>query len=200
MDPARKLASWEDLAGLPEGVRAEVIAGALVSPPAPLPRHSLAQGALRRFVGGPYHDDDGYGGPGGRWILPEVDVRLSAHDIVRPDLAGWRRERLHRPWDVRPIDVTPDWIAEVVSPSNAALDRVRKRDLYARHGVAYYWIVDPGQRTLEALRLDPSTRAWIEIGAYDDASIAAIAPFDGIELEVKRLFPPIADEEAPNLG
>jgi Uma2 family endonuclease len=197
MDPARKLATWEDVLVLPEDVRAEVIAGALVMPPSPLPRHARAQGALRRFIGGPYDDDDGRGGPGGWWILPEVDVRLSLHDVVRPDLAGWRRERLIRPWDVRPIDVTPDWITEIVSPSNAAQDRVRKRALYARHGVTYYWIVDPGQRTLEALRLDDATGAWIEIGAYDDASVARIAPFEAIELEVQRLFPPSADEATP---
>jgi Uma2 family endonuclease len=196
MDPARKLATWDDLVALPGDVPAEVIAGALVVPPAPLPRHARAQRALGRFVGGPYDDDDGRGGPGGWWILLEVDVRFSPHDVVRPDLAGWRRERLVRPWDLRPIDVVPDWIGEVVSPSNAAQDRVGKRELYARHGVPFYWIVDPGQRTLEALRLDVATRAWVEIGAYDDASIARIPPFDALELEVQRLFPPIADEAA----
>ncbi|MBV9946700.1 MAG: Uma2 family endonuclease [Myxococcales bacterium] len=98
------------------------------------------------------------------------------------------------PWDTRPIDVVPDWIAEVVSPSNAAQDRVDKRHLYARHGVAFYWIVDPTSRTLEALRLDPGAGGWIEVGAYGEASIARIAPFDAIELEVGRLFPPKATE------
>jgi Uma2 family endonuclease len=194
MEPARKLATWADLLALPEDVRAEVIAGAVVTPPSPLPRHARAQRALGRFVGGPYDDDDGRGGPGGWWILLEVDVRLSPNDIVRPDLAGWRRERLARPWDLRPIDVVPDWVCEVVSPSNAAQDRVRKRELYARHGVPFYWLVDPGERTLEALRLDAATRAWVEVGAYDDGSIARIAPFEAIELEVQRLFPPLGDE------
>ncbi len=194
MEPARKLATWEDLLALPEDVHAEVISGAVVVPRAPLPRHARAQRAIGRFVGGPYDDDDGRGGPGGWWILLEVDVRLSQHDIVRPDLAGWRRERLTKPWDLRPIDVVPDWLCEVVSPSNAAQDRVRKRELYARHRVPFYWLVDPGQRTLEALRLDGASGAWIEVGAYDDASIARTAPFDAIELEVARLFPPRSDE------
>ena len=81
--PARKLATFDDLAGLPETVVAEVLSGALVTPPSPLPRHARAQRALGRFVGGPYDDDDGRGGPGGWWILLEVDVRLSPHDIVR---------------------------------------------------------------------------------------------------------------------
>jgi Uma2 family endonuclease len=194
VDPARTLATYDDLLALPEGERAEVIGGILTSPPAPLPRHARAQRALSRFIGGPYDDDDGRGGPGGYWILLEVDVRLSVHNVVRPDIAGWRRARLPRPWDERPIDVVPDWIAEVISPSNAAQDRVRKRELYARSGVPFYWIIDPGQRTLEALRLDAPTGAWIEIGAYDDLSIAGIPPFDAVLLEVGRLFPPAEDE------
>lgn len=192
MHAARTLATYEALLSLPEGERAEIVDGLLVTPPAPLPRHSLAQGATRRFVGGPFDDDDGRGGPGGWWILLEVDVRLAPHDVVRPDLAGWRRERLVAPWDLRPIDVRPDWICEVVSPSNAAHDRVTKRRLYATHAVPYYWIIDPEARTLEALRFDPPTAAWFEVGSYDDASIARIAPFDAIELEVGRLFAPKA--------
>jgi Uma2 family endonuclease len=196
MQSARKLATYEDLLALPRDVRAEILGGTVVLPPAPLPRHSRAQGALRTFVGRPYDDDDGRGGPGGWWIFVEVDVRLALHDVVRPDLAGWRRDRLVSPWDARPIDVVPDWIGEVVSPSNAAQDRVDKRALYARSGVAFYWIVDPAARTLEALRLDPATGAWVEIGAYGDASVARIAPFDAIDLEVGRLFPP-RESEAP---
>jgi len=68
----------------------------------------------------------------------EVDVALSEHDIVRPDLSGWRRERLPRPGPTRPIDVVPDWMCEVLSPSTAARDRVTKRALYAKSGVAHY--------------------------------------------------------------
>jgi Uma2 family endonuclease len=192
VDPAQKLSTWEDLLRLPEDAHAEIIAGVLTTPPSPLPRHSRAQGALRSFLGRPFDDDDGRGGPGGWWILLEVDVRLSLHDIVRPDLAGWHRGRLPDPWDARPIDVAPDWICEVLSRSNAAQDRVRKRELYARAGVPYYWLVDPDARTLEALRLDAVTHAWMEVGAYGDEAIARIAPFEAIQLELSRLFPPAA--------
>jgi len=195
MQSARRLLAWEDLLRIPEDVRAEIIAGTLTTPPSPLPRHARAQRALGSFLGRPFDDDDGRGGPGGWWILLEVDVRLSPHDIVRPDLAGWRRERLPSPWDIRPIDVPPDWICEVVSPSNAAQDRVGKRNLYARSGIPYSWLVDPDARTLEALRLDRAARGCVEVGAYDDGALARIAPFDAIELEVRRLFPPVGDAE-----
>lgn len=115
MDSGRRLAVYEDLLGLPDDVKAEIIGGEIVALPAPRPRHSKCQGALRSFVGGPYDDDDGFGGPGGWWIFLEVDVRMGVQ-VVRPHLAGWRRERLPDS-DVRPIDVVPDWICEITSES-----------------------------------------------------------------------------------
>lgn len=189
----RKLATYADLLALPDDVRAEVIAGEIVSSPAALPRHSKVQGAARRFLGGPFDDDDGRGGPGGWWIFVEVDVALREHDIVRPDLSGWRRERLPRPGTIRPIDVVPDWVCEILSPSTSARDRVTKRALYARCGVPHYWLIDPEARVLEALTLRDGV--WVEVGVLDDSATASIAPFDAIELEVGRLFlPKEADE------
>lgn len=190
MEPAGKLATYDDLLALAEDVKAEVIQGRLVVLPPRLPRHSKAQGTLGTLLGGPFEDDDGRGGPGGWWILLEIDVRLSAHDIVRPDLAGWRRERLLEPWDQRPIETRPDWVCEILSPSNVAHDRVHKRRLYAAHGVPFYWIVDPEARTLEALRLHEGV--WVDAGSHDDTATARIPPFEAIELEVGRLFPPAA--------
>jgi Uma2 family endonuclease len=186
--PAPRLATYDDLLSFPEDVRAEILAGEVVVSPSPLPRHSKVQRSIGRFIGGPFDDDDGHGGPGGWWIFVEVDVRLAVHDVVRPDLSGWRRERLPRPGNVRPIDVVPDWICEVISPSTAALDRVKKRALYARHGVGHYWMVDPEARTLEALELDGAR--WLEVGAWDEDAVVRIAPFAELELEVGRLFLP----------
>lgn len=99
VEPAHEPLGWADLLALPEDMRAEIIGGHLVRPPAALPRHSRAQRAAARFV-------------------------------------------------------------------------------------------DPSARTLEALRLDPGQKAWVEVGAYDDASVARIEPFEAIELEVGRIFPP----------
>lgn len=191
MIPANKLATYDDLLALPEDARFEVHDGQLVAMTAPLPRHSKPQGGLRRFVGGPFDDDDGVGGPGGWWIFLEVDVRLTPHDVVRPDLVGWRRERLPQP-DVRPIDVVPDWVCEILSPSTASRDRVYKRHLYARHGVRHYWLVDPEARTLEALALRDGQ--WVDVGTYDDEATARVPPFEAVELTIGRLFLPRASE------
>jgi Uma2 family endonuclease len=185
---ASKAATYADLLALPEDVRGEVLAGEVVVSPAPLPRHSKVQRSIARFVGGPFDDDDGHGGPGGWWIFVEVDVQLGAHDVVRPDLAGWRRERLPRPGHARPIDVAPDWICEVLSPATAVRDRVAKRALYGRAEVPWYWIVDPDTRVLEALRWQG--HGWLEVGTYDETATAAIPPFDAVEIEIGRLFLP----------
>lgn len=192
---ARKQATFADLVAVGEDIRAEVLSGELVVSPAPLPRHSKAQGAVRRFIGGPYDDDHGHGGPGGWWIFVEVDVQLTAHDVVRPDVAGWRRERLPQPGRARPIEVVPDWICEVASPSTAARDRVTKRALYARHGVAYYWIVDPEARTIEAMVLEGEH--WTELGAWDENAVVPIPPFVETPLAIGRLFLPADADRLP---
>ena len=162
--------------------------GQLSTRPAARPRHSKPQGAIRRFIGGPFDDDDGFGGPGGWWIFVEVEVRLGG-DVVRPDLSGWRRERLVQP-DTRPIAVVPDWVCEVLSESNEAHDRVTKRRLYAEFGVSHYWIVDPEARTLEALILREGR--WVDAGSFDDSALARVPPFDHVELPIGRLFLPRA--------
>ncbi len=197
MVAARKLATYEDLLRLPDDVRAEVIDGAIVVTPPPVAEHGRVQRSLSRFVGGPFDDDDGRGGPGGWWLLTEVDVQLAPHQVVRPDVAGWRRERLLDPRAERPLRIVPDWVCEIVSPAKPKHDRVTKRRLYAAHGVPYYWIVDPEARTLEALHLDAEPRAWREVGAYGDDDRARIAPFEAVELEIGRLFFPAPAETAP---
>lgn len=188
MQPLRRPASYQYLLALPEDVRAEILDGEIVVSPSPLPRHSKTQGSLRTFIGKPFDDDDGHGGPGGWWNLLEVDIELGAHDVVRPDLSGWRRARLPNPWDTRPLTVAPDWICEILSPSNEPHDRVKKKNLYARAGVPFYWIVDPVARLLEAYRLENGH--WVDVGSYDHTGLARIAPFEAVELELERLFAP----------
>jgi Uma2 family endonuclease len=191
--PARRFATYADLLALPDDVRAEVLAGQVVTAPAPLPRHSKAQRAMGRFVGGPFDDDDGHGGPGGWWIFVEVDVQLGTHDVVRPDLAGWRRVRLPRPGNQRPITTPPDWVCEILSKSTAARDRGIKRELYARSGIPHYWLIDVEARVLEAFELREGR--WLLSGTYDDSALARIEPFAAIELPVGRLFLPREEDE-----
>jgi hypothetical protein len=184
---ARRLATYEDLLALPEGTRAELLAGELVTQPGPVSDHRFAQSGLDHFIGGPFQF--GRGGSDGWWILVEMDVRSTPHDVTCPDLSGWRRARLPSPRGMRPIEVVPDWTCEVLSPSNARRDRTYKADLYASRGVGHFWIVDPVERVLEAYALEAGR--WSRLGAYDETATVRIPPFAAVELDVGRLFFPL---------
>jgi Uma2 family endonuclease len=132
---------------------------------------------------GPFHR--GRGGPGGWRILFEPQLRLG-EDILVPDLAGWRRERL--PESPRAVSITlaPDWACEVLSPSTEAGDRGEKLPLYAREGVRHVWLVDPDVRTLEVFRLEGTRYSLLATHAHD-ARVRA-EPFEALELELAALW------------
>lgn len=188
--PALKLATLDDLLALDAEARVELIDGQLVPKAEANARHGKAQRTVATAIGGPFDDGDN-GGPGGWWILTETRIQLG-QEVYRPDIAGWRRERLPNPAEQTPVVVIPDWCCEVLSPgpTNIRRDRVTKRTAYARAGVRYYWLVDPEARVLEALELDGG--GWRECGAWDDtAHDARIVPFEEIALDVGRFFFPI---------
>ena len=84
-------ATCQDVLDAPEHLVAEIIGGTLHTHPRPSPRHALASSRLGIEIGGPF--DRGRGGPGGWWILDEPELHLG-EEILVPDLAGWRRERM----------------------------------------------------------------------------------------------------------
>lgn len=185
IDPSR-LATYEDLLACPEDERVELLNGIVVAQASPLPEHNniglcLAAALLPAF-------QFGRGGPGGWWMINDVDVRFTPHDVVRPDIAGWRQERLPSPWGKRPIDVVPDWICEVLSPSTRRGDRGVKMGLYARYGVPYYWLVEPFE-AIEVFALEQGR--WVRIGWYEKGAVAWIPPFEAVELSLADAFPPL---------
>jgi hypothetical protein len=76
---------------LPAHVVGEVLAGELIVSPRPAPRHAVAAAVLSGELGSPHHS--GSSGPGGWWILDESELHLG-NDVLVPDPAGWRRERM----------------------------------------------------------------------------------------------------------
>jgi hypothetical protein len=89
---AQRLATCEDLLRVPDRLIAEILNGRLVTHPRPAPKHALAYSAIGFELAGPFHLGKG-GGPGGWWILDAPELHLNS-DILVPDLAGWRRERM----------------------------------------------------------------------------------------------------------
>jgi len=183
-DPVRRLATYDDVLGAPEGVIAELIEGTLHTQPRPARRHAIAASVLGDELGPPFRR--GRGGPGGWIFVDEPELHLGANVLV-PDLAGWRKERIgtlaaEPAW----FDLAPDWIAEVLSPSTAAKDRVLKMPAYAAAGVSYAWVVDPLLKTLEVFERE-GTR-WVLAGAFEGTDRARAVPFDAIELELGLLW------------
>jgi Uma2 family endonuclease len=182
-EPTRRPATYDDLLRLSDHLVGEIVDGELHATPRPTPRHADASSGLGGALRGPF--DRGRGGPGGWRILFEPELHFG-RDIVVPDLAGWRRERLPRLPDEAFLTLAPDWVCEVLSPATAAFDRVKKLGIYAREGVRHAWLVDPAAQTLEALRLEEGR--WTIGATHAGQSAAAIEPFDAIALDLTLLW------------
>ena len=182
-DPAKRRATYEDLLAVPEHLVAEIIHGVLVTQPRPATRHALAASVLGGELTGPFHR--GKGGPGGWVLLDEPELHLQG-DVLVPDLAGWRRERMPEIPDAAAFELAPDWVCEVLSPGTGATDRADKVPLYAAQGVRHVWLVDPLLRTLEVLRMDGPT--YRLVGTWRDDAVVRAEPFDAIELDIASLW------------
>ncbi len=181
--PQLKPATYEDLLAVPAHLVAEIIAGTLYTQPRPSPRHARASSLLGGKLTGPY--DEGMNGPGGWWILDEPECHLD-FDIVVPDLAGWRRERLPRLPDEAFFELPPDWVCEVLSPGTARMDRVEKMPIYSRAGVVHIWLVDPILRTLEVF--ENTSAGWLLLGAFENEDMISMPPFDAICFNLEVLW------------
>jgi Uma2 family endonuclease len=183
MVATRKPATYDDLLALPEHVVGELIDDELIVSPRPAPRHALAASYLGGELTGPL--GRGRGGPGGWLILDELERHLQRQVLV-PDLAGWRRERMPRLPEKAWFDVAPDWICEVLSLSTGLIDRTRKLRIYAEWNVGWLWLLEPPQRTVAVLRLEGT--GWVVAGNFGGEDQARVSPFDAIELELAALW------------
>jgi Uma2 family endonuclease len=182
-EPVKRHATYEDLLAVPENLVAEIIHGSLVTQPRPASLHARAASSLGGELYGPF--DRGRGGPGGWILIDEPEVHLGS-DVLVPDLAAWRRERMPELPNAAAFELAPDWVCEVLSPSTAATDRAEKLPIYARERVAHVWLVDPIARTLEALRLDGAR--WSLLGTWRDEAKVRVEPFQAVELEQAGLW------------
>ena len=177
------VATYRDIEALPEHLVGELIAGVLYAHARPAIPHAVASSALGEELGPPFKR--GRGGPGGWVILDEPELHFG-DDVLVPDLAGWRRERMPEIPAGPYFTLAPDWLAEVLSPSTAALDRGEKLPLYARERVSHVWFVEPSAKTVEILRLDGATYRVV-VTLHGDARVRA-EPFDAVEIDLTGLW------------
>ena len=184
-EPApRARATYQDVLEAPAHRVAEIVDGTLHTHPRPAAPHALASSRLGGELTGPF--DRGRGGPGGWWIIDEPELHLG-EDILVPDLAGWRRERMLDYPDTAYFSLAPDWVCEVLSPSTRKLDLCSKRPIYARERVEDLWLVDPVDRTLEAFELREGQ--WVLTATLKDDDPVGLRPFDAVTFSLSDLWP-----------
>lgn len=196
-DPAIRRATYADLEAVPPHLVAEIVDGVLETHPRPRPRHGAAALRLGAKLGGPY--DFGDDGPGGWIFIAEPELHLGSNVVV-PDLAGWRRERLPSEPSAAYIETSPDWVCEILSPSTVQLDRGAKRRLYADAGVKHLWLLDPQARLLECFANVGGQ--WLLQATFQPGDEVRVEPFDAVGFPLDVLFPfdTPAPQEKPSEG
>lgn len=192
-ESARRRATYEDVLAAPAHCVAEVVDGELHTHPRPAMLHTMAASALGEELGPPFKR--GRGGPGGWILMWEPELHLGG-DILVPDLAGWRCERLPEVPDAPFLELAPDWVCEVLSPATSRLDRGPKLRIYAREAVAFTWLVDPRERTLEVLERQGDR--WVLLAHHGGEERVRARPFDAIELDLSILWARVA--RSPSSG
>lgn len=177
--PKHKLHTWREYQTWDDGRRYELIGGEVFDmTPAPRPAHQQALGNLHVAFAAFFK---------GRKCLPfmaPIDVVLSDHDVVQPDLLV-----VCKPEQIRETHIagTPALVVEILSPSNHVHDRQRKMRLYATAGVREYWIINPEEQTLEVFLLNRAGKYTMEC-AGDRVGTVESPSFPGLRVVLEELF------------
>lgn len=187
MTAAKKLpATLEDFLAIPEDERFhELIDGEILERAAPSGEHGGTQLDVGTALNQRFGRRPGGRWPGGWWFATEVEVALPWGQVVRPDIVGWRRDRVPERPTGKLVSILPDWICEVLS-ANPGRDLIKKKRLYHRAKVPHYWIVDPAERTLSVNRW--SEDGYIEVLSAERGERVRAEPFDAVELGIDVLF------------
>jgi len=123
-------------------------------------------------------------------LVPGAGAVFSQYDAVIPDLVFVLNERWEDVASGPRLTGAPDIVIEIISPGadNRSRDLFVKRQLYAKYGVAEYWVVDPESQTVEIYRLLGTTLEKIANLKDDDRITSPM--LSGFELKISALFVP----------
>ena len=183
-DPAQRGATYADLEAVPPNLVAEIIHGALVTHPRPAPRHAGAQINLGASLAP--GNQWGKGGPGGWVFFSEPELHL-AGNVVVPDIAGWRRERLPALPQTAYFELAPDWVCEIISDSTEHYDKNAKRGIYGEAGVPFLWLLDPRGKLLEVFQL--AAAKWLLFQTFTGNDEVCAVPFEATPFPLGQLWP-----------
>jgi Uma2 family endonuclease len=189
----RGKATFADLEALGDDVSVEIIHGSIVEKASPTMEHGRSQLALGGLLHRRYSRQPGGRWPGGWWFGTEVDVEYETHELYRHDLVGWRRDRVGDCPRGRPIRVRPDWVCELLSPSNEKRDLVDKMRVLHSAGVPHYWIANPEEKTLVVHRWEP--KGYLIALTAASGEVVRAEPFEAVELRIDVMFGDADDED-----
>jgi Uma2 family endonuclease len=165
--------------------RQEVVQGELVMKASPSFEHGTTQLRIGVAVGG-FLGRSRPGRVGGWWLASEIEVELDLHEVFRPDIAGWRIDRVPDQPRGRTVRVAPDWVCEVLSPSTMKRDLGHKLRTYHRARVQTYWVAEPMGEVLSVYRWQET--GYLLVLTASPGEVVRAEPFDAIEIDVTDLF------------
>lgn len=180
-EPERVILTYEDLVHLPsDRYRYEILDGELQMTAAPSTAHQTVVGNLFFLLTGHVRRHRL-----GQVFTSPLDVLLTDITVVEPDLlfVSEARKEIIFPQCVRGA---PDLVVEVLSPSTAQTDRGGKRQVYARHGIPNYWLLDPDRHEFVAYELEVGSYRQAVLG--HDADKVAASPFPGLILPLAEIW------------
>jgi Uma2 family endonuclease len=177
-EPAKRMATYADLEAVSPLLVAEIIHGALVTHPRPSPRHSVGSFALSGRLTDQLRDS---------WIFTSMIEWHTGGDVLVPDIAGWRRERMPDISNSACMETPPDWVCEILSDATERYDRNAKRDIYAGAGVPYLWLLDPKSKLLEVFQL--TAGHWLLAATFVGQDEIRAVPFEEIAFPLSELWP-----------
>ena len=176
--------TYDDFVDFPDdGNRHELIDGAHYVTPSPDVRHQAT--VVRLVVQIANHLQHH---PIGRVFVAPLDVVLSNHDVVEPDLiyvAGDQADILTR----KNIQGPPALVVEVLSPRTRKRDAQTKRRLFEQTGVREYWLVDPELDTVQVLRVSPDGKLVRVVELSSEADETLTTPLlPGCAIALRYIF------------
>ncbi len=184
-------ATYEDILALPEGIQGQIIDGILYTSPRPAGKHAFAATKINSSIDS-FFGSRSSGGPGGWILLFEPQMRLLGKQDVIPDIAGWKVDQLSdeelSALSGNRIEVIPQWVCEIISPSSVRMDKVLKATLYAECEIGHYWLADPDQKTLEIRRLVNSQ--WVVVNTFEGSEKVRAEPFEAVEIDLGSFWGP----------
>ncbi len=173
----------EDYYALPEGRRAELIEGVFYDMASPSLTHQRILGELfveihnyikrkngscqafpAPFAVKLFNDDKTI-------VEPDISVICDGNKLTEKGCSG-----------------APDWVIEIVSPSNSDHDYIKKLKLYIRAGVREYWIVNSETRTVAVYKLGEGNFVPESYSFSDNISVGI---YEDFQIQLSSLLPPV---------